>query len=78
LQFIGIRPELHRQGHGKALIMAVEQSLRQQKARILIVDTAQSLENNHAFYLGCGFELEATIRDFYADGEDKVIFRKDL
>ena len=78
LQLIGVRPARQRQGLGKALISAVEHSLRQRKARILIVETAASMESNLVFYQRCGFELEATIRDFYADGEDKVIFWKAL
>lgn len=76
LQFIGIRPEQQRQGRGTALMQAVEQSLRQRKARIMLVETAACMASNHVFYTSCGFEREATIRDFYAAGEDKVVFRK--
>ena len=78
LQLIGIRPARQQQGLGKALIKAVEKSLRQRQARILTVETAASMKSNLVFYMRCGFELEGTIRDFYADGEDKVIFRKAL
>jgi ribosomal protein S18 acetylase RimI-like enzyme len=76
LQFIGIHPAHQRQGRGTALIQATEQSLRQRKARIMLVETAASMASNHTFYTSCGFEREATIRDFYAAGEDKVVFRK--
>ena len=78
LQFIGIRPNLQRQGRGVALVHAVEQALHQRHARLLLVETAASAESNHIFYACWGFEKEAIIRDFYAAGEDKVVFRKDL
>jgi hypothetical protein len=30
------------------------------------------------FYLKYGYELTGTVREFYADGDDMVIFRKRL
>jgi hypothetical protein len=36
------------------------------------------LEKTRAFYLKCGYDLEARIRDYYTEGDDKVTFRKAL
>ncbi|MCU0565832.1 MAG: GNAT family N-acetyltransferase [Oculatellaceae cyanobacterium Prado106] len=48
--------------------------------RMLLVETAGVPEFDRArqFYAKCGYEKEARIRDFYAAGEDKVVFRKVL
>jgi RimJ/RimL family protein N-acetyltransferase len=47
---------------------------------MLLVETSglPDFERTRAFYLKCGYEEEAHIRDFYATGEDKVVFRKVL
>ena len=31
-----------------------------------------------AFYLSCGYDEEARVRDYYEAGDDMVLFRKDL
>lgn len=58
----------------------VEESLASQGEGILLVETSgqQSFEATRAFYRKCGYDQEATIRDFYQEGEDKIVFRKAL
>jgi hypothetical protein len=48
--------------------------------RMLIVETSGSpdFERTRKFYIQCGYEEEARIRDFYATDDDKVVFRKVL
>ncbi len=80
LQLIAVRPDRQRQGRGAALLHQVEQMLIERGGRILLVETSglPAFERTRSFYTKCGFEEEARIRDFYAAGEDKVIFRKSL
>lgn len=78
LQLIAIHPDHQGQGRGAALLHYIEQTLRAQGGRILLVETSSSLERTQAFYRKCGYEEEARIRDFYAAGYDKVVFRKAL
>ena len=49
-------------------------------ARILIVDTSgtDGFTLARAFYAKQGYEPEARIHDYWADGDDKVTFRKRL
>ena len=46
----------------------------------MIVDTSgtDDFAMTRKFYSQNGYEEEARIRDFWADGDDKVIFRKAL
>ncbi|MGX9356338.1 N-acetyltransferase family protein [Roseobacteraceae bacterium S113] len=76
---IGVDPDHHGSGAGRALVQALEDRLRQE-ARILIVDTSSGddFAGARAFYTALGYEHEATIRDYWAQGEDKVTFRKAL
>jgi ribosomal protein S18 acetylase RimI-like enzyme len=58
----------------------LEADLRAKGARILIADTSGSDEftQTRAFYRKNGYSEEARIRDFWADGDDKVVFWKSL
>lgn len=78
LLFIAIHPDHQGQGRGTAMISQVEQLLREQGDRILLVETLASFTQTRAFYLQCGYEEEARIRDYYDAGQDKVIYRKVL
>lgn len=48
--------------------------------RMLLVETSglPDFERTRRFYMKCGCEEEARIRDFYTTGDDKVVFRKVL
>ena len=58
----------------------IELLLKQKGGRILIVETssddAQIAARN--FYKKIGYTQEAVIRDFWKDGEDKIVFWKRL
>ncbi len=77
---LAILPELQGQSLGTALVASVERHLSDRNQRILIVETSGTDEFvlTRKFYARNGFEEEARIRDFWADGDDKVIFRKAL
>lgn len=77
---LAVHPDVQGKGLGAALVKAAEQVLINKGQRILIVDTSGSDEfaGTRAFYAGIGYEQEARIRDFWAEGDDKVIFRKAL
>lgn len=75
---IGFRHEHQGKGYGTQLVAAVEQSLQQE--RILIVETSglEDFQRTREFYNARGYSREAVIRDYWADGDDKVIYRKAL
>ena len=75
-----VERDRQRQGHGSALMSYVEQTLRDRGERLLIVETSSldEFESAQKFYSQFGFNEEARIRNFYAAGEDKIIFTKKL
>lgn len=77
---LAVRPDLQGKRLGAALVHAAEQHLKDKGQRILIVDTsgADDFALTRKFYAQNGYEEEARIRDFWADGDDKVIYRKAL
>lgn len=80
LLLIAIKPDRQRQGRGATLLRHVEQTLAAGGGRMLLVETSglPEFDRARAFYAKCGYEEEARIRDFYAAGDDKVVFRKVL
>ncbi len=77
---LAVRPDLQGKRLGTALVKAAEQHLKDKGQRILIVDTSgtDDFALTRKFYAENGYDEEARIRDFWADGDDKVIFRKAL
>ncbi len=77
---ITVRPQQQGIGCGAALVAAMEQKLRAENARILIVDTSgtDAFKQVRKFYRNMGYTQEARIRDFWAKGDDKIIFWKSL
>lgn len=80
LYFIGVQPDRQGRGLGATLLRHVEDDLAARGARLLLVETSglDSFELTRRFYRKNGYDEEARIRDFYRQGEDKVIFRKAL
>ncbi|QKG56328.1 GNAT family N-acetyltransferase [Hymenobacter sp. BRD128] len=80
LYFIGVHPDHRRQGQAMALLQVVEAALAARNGRLLLIETSgdEDQEPARALYRHAGYEQEARIREFYAVGTDKVVFRKAL
>lgn len=77
---IAIDSDQQSKGLGRQLIAHLEQTLREQNNRILIVDTSSDEQfiGTQQFYKTLGYKLTATIPNFWMDGEDKITFIKQL
>jgi len=73
-------PTQFRRGIGGRLLDAVDAALRPLGGRILIAETSGRAEygDTRAFYRKYRFIAEATLVDFYAPGDDLVIFVRRL
>jgi len=63
---------------GRGLLAASEEAVRKLGGRMLIAETSgtEHYEPTRMFYIGMGYILEATIKDFYVVGDDLAIFVK--
>lgn len=77
---IAVLPDRQGAGVGSALVAAAEGRLAAAGGRVLLVETAGTpgFARTRGFYRARGYAEEARIRDFYQDGEDKVVFWKRL
>ena len=77
---LAVLPSLQGQGVGRALVQELESILRKAGHRVLIADTSgdKAFDGTRAFYSRICYAEEARIRDFWASGNDKVVFWKAL
>lgn len=77
---IAVLPSKQGTGAGSAIVKALESNLRELGSRILIAETsgAEEFAQTREFYRKNGYTEEARIRDFWAAGDDKIIFWKSL
>lgn len=80
LYLIAVHPDHQGRGVGTALVRHVEHALAARGSRVLLVETSglAAFARTRAFYHANGYDEEARVREFYAAGEDKVVFRKAL
>jgi GNAT superfamily N-acetyltransferase len=80
LYWIAVDKSFHGQKIGRALLEKTEELIRRAGGRQVYIETS----NRHhyaptrGFYLRCGYRQEALLKDFYAPGDDKVIYAKEL
>ena len=80
LYWIAVDPNIRRSGAGRRLLAASEEAARKAGARMIIAETSGTspYDGTRKFYLDTGYIMEATIKDFYIDGDDLAIFVKRL
>ena len=80
LYWIAVDPAAQGQGLGKQMVLSMEADLRERRARKIFIETGgkTSYGNTRRFYETMGYEEIARVPGFFAVGDDKVIFGKDL
>jgi len=79
LYWMAVEPALQGAGIGSALLQEMEHRLAG-SARLVIIETAGRPDYGptRAFYHARGYRPAATIPDFYAPGDDQVVFVKNM
>lgn len=77
---IAVSQDSQRSGVATEMMSYIERHLKQKNGRILIVETSNDDAQIGArkFYNKIGYTQMAVIKDFWNDGEDKIIFWKKL
>ena len=80
LYWIAVDPARSGRGVGATLLEAVERAAAQDGARLIVAETAgkASYASTRMFYLARGYREEARLADFYAVGDDKIVYVKRL
>lgn len=80
LYWIAVEPKFQRHGVGRMLMDVVESQVAARGGERIYIDTSgrDQYAPTRAFYERSGFYAEARLKDFYAPGDDRVIYAKSL
>jgi GNAT superfamily N-acetyltransferase len=80
LWWIAVRRDRQGLGAGAELLHACESDVRAAGGRLLLIETSSlpGYEPSRRFYAKHGYEAPSVVRDFYADGDDLLVYRKRL
>jgi ribosomal protein S18 acetylase RimI-like enzyme len=80
LYWIAVDPNQQGQGFGQLLLRFVENEVRRQRGRMLLIETSgkETYAPTMRFYLRSGYDEISRIKDFYRIEDDKVVFCKKL
>ncbi len=80
LYWIAVDPKHQGQGLGQLLLRFVENEVRRQAGRMLLIETSskRSYAPTVRFYQRAGYREISRIKDFYRIEDDKVVFSKNL
>jgi ribosomal protein S18 acetylase RimI-like enzyme len=80
LYWIAVDPKQQGQGYGQVLLRFVENEIRRQHGRMLLIETSSkdSYGPTLRFYERSGYEEISRIKDFYRVEDDKIVFCKKL
>jgi ribosomal protein S18 acetylase RimI-like enzyme len=78
IYWIAVDPALHGSGIGTALMAEVESRLQAERANLVVVETSSRPDYapTRRFYQRLGYGEVARVHDFYAPGDDRVIYVK--
>ena len=80
MRALALHSQYQGQGLGAALTRALEDQLRAEGQRLIIVDTSgtDDFAQTRGFYSHIGYSQVACIPDYWAKGDDKIVFSKPL
>jgi GNAT superfamily N-acetyltransferase len=80
LYWIAVHPEVQGTGLGRRLLRESERRVRDLDGVAVYAETSGRAQyaSTRAFYEKCGYDVAAVLTDFYAPGDDKVVFVKRL
>lgn len=81
LYWIAVRKDLQARGLGTELLKVVEKDIRESyRGRVLFIETGSlpHYEKTRQFYVKNHYDKHAVLKDYYADGDSMVVFRKAL
>jgi ribosomal protein S18 acetylase RimI-like enzyme len=78
LYWIAVSKQIQARGVGGKLLRHAEEEIKKENGRLFLIETSSlpQYDLTRKFYVKHGYETHAVLRDYYADGDDMVIFRK--
>jgi len=80
IYWIAMHKEQRNKHYGSLILKESEDRIRSLGGKIVWIETSGRplYEPTRYFYVRNGYELEATLREFYGPGDPKLVYRKEL
>jgi ribosomal protein S18 acetylase RimI-like enzyme len=80
IYWMAVSQKKQSRGIGGALLASVEAEIKKARGRLVLIETSSTpkYERTRRFYRRYGYEAACRLADFYAPGDDKLIFQKVL
>ena len=80
IYWIAVQEELRGSGLGVEILKQAQERIREIGGKRIYVETSsrEQYKPTRSFYSRCGYRKEATLKDFYSAGDDKVIYLREL
>jgi ribosomal protein S18 acetylase RimI-like enzyme len=80
IYWMAVAPERQRQGLGRRLLNFAEAEIGRARGRLILIETSSipGYDRTRRFYLSLGYRLVCRIQDYYAPGDDKLVYEKRL
>ncbi len=78
IYWIAVEPTLQGNGIGKSLMKFAEQKIKEEGGSLILVETSSQdkYQKTRLFYISCGYQEVARIKNFYKLNDDLIIFAK--
>jgi ribosomal protein S18 acetylase RimI-like enzyme len=78
IYWIAVAPHIQKRGVGRKLVSYVEDEIASKNGRLIIIETSSQhkYEPTRNFYIRTHYTMEARIKDFYSEGDDRLIYVK--
>jgi ribosomal protein S18 acetylase RimI-like enzyme len=76
IYWIGVEETERRSGNGTRILREVERNIRQSGGERIFLEATSKDESANAFYLKNGYKEAAVIKDYYSEGDDKIVYVK--
>lgn len=80
IYWIAVSADRQNMGIGRTLLSSAENEIAKVRGRIILIETSskEQYQKTRCFYKNLGYEQVARIPDFYAPGDDKLVYKKTL
>ena len=80
LYWIVVDEQMQGQGYGRSILREVERRISTQGARKIFLETSsrEQYVSTRGFYEANGYLMESVLKDYYARGEDCLVYAKNL
>lgn len=80
IYWIAVAADRQNIGIGRKLLTAAEVKIKKMDGRLILIETSSKneYEKTRSFYRSCSYEQVTRVPDFYAPGDDRLVFQKRL